>query len=66
VSGTAADHMVNESGIELFVPVGRRLGIAAQSYLFDRESHYMTRPPDRRDFPEGRLMVVWTRAAAKP
>lgn len=66
VSGVAADHMVNMSGVELFVPVGRRLGIAAQTYLFDRESHYRTRPPDRRDFPEGRLMVMWARAASKP
>lgn len=66
VSGAAADHMVNTSGLELFVPVGNRLGIAAQTYLFDRESHYRVRPPDRRDFPEARVMVMWARAAGKP
>jgi len=66
VSGAAADHMVNTSGVELYVPVGRRLGVTAQTYLFDRESHYINRPPDRRDFPEARLMAVWTRAASKP
>jgi hypothetical protein len=66
VSGTAADHVVNLSGIELAIPVTNRLGIAAQTYIFDRESHYLDRAPDRRDYPEGRLLLVWTRATNKP
>jgi hypothetical protein len=66
VSGAAADHFVNTSGIELLIPVGRRLGIAAQTYLFDRESHYIGGASDRRDYPEGRVLLVWTRAAGKP
>jgi hypothetical protein len=66
VSGAAADHLVNTSGIELLIPVGKRLGIAAQTYIFDRESHYASGASDRRDFPEGRVMPVWTRATSKP
>jgi hypothetical protein len=66
VSGAAADHLVNFSGIELAIPVSKRLGIAAQTQIFDRESHYTDRAPDRRDYPEGRLLLVWTRATNKP
>jgi hypothetical protein len=66
VSGGAADHIVNLSGVELALPVSRHIGIAAQTYIFDRESRYSDRPPDRRDYPEGRVLVVWTKAASKP
>jgi hypothetical protein len=66
VSGAAADHVVNLSGVELAIPIAKRLGIAAQTYIFDRESRYADRARDRRDYPEGRLLLVWTKAAGKP
>lgn len=66
VSGAAADHVVHASGLELLLPLGKRLGIAAQTYIFDRRSHYSDRAPNRRDYPEGRLLLMWTRAADRP
>jgi hypothetical protein len=66
VSGAAADHLVNISGVELAIPVAKRFGIAAQTFIFDRESHCTDRGPDKRDYPEARLLLVWTRAASKP
>jgi hypothetical protein len=66
VSGASADHIINFSGVELAVPVTKHLGLAAQTFIFDRESHYTDRAPDKRDYPEGRLLVTWTKAASKP
>jgi hypothetical protein len=66
VSGAAADHVVNLNGVELAVPVSNHLGIAAQTYIFDRASRYSDRRPDKRDYPEGRVLLVWTKAASKP
>lgn len=66
VSGAAADHIVNFSGIEVAIPVTRRLGISAQTNIFDRTSHYIDRAANTRDYPEGRLLLVWTKAAGRP
>ncbi len=65
-SGGAADHLVNVSTLELAIPVTHRVGIAVQTSIFDRESHYTNRPPDKRDYPEGRFMLVWTKGASTP
>ena len=66
VSGAAADHLVNLSGIELTIPVTNSLGVAAQTNIFDRESHYTDRRADRRDYPEARILLLWTKAGSKP
>ena len=66
VSGASADHVVNLSGIDVAIPVTRHFGVAAQTYVFDRRSRYADRGSDRRDYVEGRLLVVWTRATSKP
>ena len=63
VSGTSADHTVNFGGIEAAIPITRRLGLAASSTVFGRVSHYTDgRTPDSRDYPEARLLIVWTKA----
>lgn len=66
VSGASADHIVNFSGVEVTIPVSKHFGIAGQTNIFDRSSHYSDRAPDRRDYPEGRLLLVWTRATSRP
>jgi hypothetical protein len=66
VSGASADHVVNFSGVEVTLPLGKHFGIAGQTTIFNRASHYSDRPRDRRDYPEGRLMVVWTQATSRP
>lgn len=66
VSGAAADHLVNVSGVELTIPLTNRLGLSVQTNIFDRESHYASHATDRRDYPEGRFMLVWTKAGGKP
>ena len=63
VSGASADHTVNFGGIEAAVPITRRLGLAASSTIFGRVSHYTDgRARDGRDYPEARLLLVWTKA----
>jgi hypothetical protein len=57
---------VNLSGVELAVPVSNRLGFAARTYIYDRASRYSDRRPDKRDYPEGRILLAWTKAASKP
>jgi hypothetical protein len=64
VSGASADHLINFSGAELTIPITQRLGLSAHTFVFDRESHYSDRTPDKRDFLEGRILLVWTRARA--
>ena len=66
LSGAAADHLVNLSGVELTIPLTNRLGLAAQTNIFDRASRYSERRPDKRDYPEGRILLVWTKAGGKP
>jgi Domain of unknown function (DUF3943) len=62
VSGASADHTVNFGGIEAAVPIARRLGLAASSTIFGRVSHYTDgRTRDARDYPEARLLLVWTK-----
>jgi len=63
VSGASADHVVDFGGIEAAIPVTSRLGIAASSTVFGRVSHYTDgRTRDSRDYPEARLLLVWTKA----
>ncbi|MFN2570168.1 MAG: DUF3943 domain-containing protein [Gemmatimonadales bacterium] len=64
VSGASADHVINFSGAEVTVPITNHFGLSAQTYIFDRDSHYSDRAPDKRDFPEGRILLVWTKARA--
>jgi len=66
VSGASADHVVDVSGIELTIPIMRGFGIAGHTYVFNRRSRYSDRPRDSRDYPEARLLLVWTKAGFKP
>jgi hypothetical protein len=62
VSGASADHIVDFSGVEAAIPITRGLGVSASSTIFARTSRYTDgRPRDSRDYPEARLMVVWTK-----
>ena len=61
VSGASADHGVNFGGIEGALPITRQLAFAASSTVFGRVSSYSDgRPRDSRDYPEARLLIVWT------
>jgi hypothetical protein len=61
VSGASADHVVNFGGIEAAVPITRQLALAASSTVFGRVSSYTDgRPRDAREFPEARVLIVWT------
>ena len=61
VSGASADHVVNFGGIEGAFPITRQLAFAASSTVFGRVSTYTDgRPRDARDYPEARLLIVWT------
>jgi hypothetical protein len=61
VSGAAADHRVAFHGGELNIPLMRGFGLALHATQFTRSSTYSDRGPDRRDYPEIRLLGVWTR-----
>ena len=63
VSGATADHIVDFSGIEANIPITRGFGIAAHSTIFHRISRYSTAPKDERNYPEARLLLVWTTAS---
>ena len=62
VSGASADHIVDFSGIEANIPITRGFGIAAHTTVFHRTSRYSTAPKDERNYPEARLLLVWTKA----
>jgi hypothetical protein len=63
LSGASADHVIGFGGLEITVPITRHgLGVAAHFTHFSRTSRYSDRPRDRRDYPEARLLVVWTKA----
>ena len=66
VSGAAADHTVDFSGIEANIPIGRSLGLSASSTVFHRNSRYSPTLKDVRDYPEARLLLIWTKAGPKP
>jgi hypothetical protein len=66
VSGASADHVVDFSGIEANIPVARGLGLSASSTIFHRVSRYSDAPRDVRDYPEARLLLVWTKAGFGP
>jgi Domain of unknown function (DUF3943) len=62
VSGASADHIVDFGGIEGAIPITRGLGLSASSTIFGRTSRYTDgRPRDARDYPEARLLLVWTK-----
>lgn len=62
VSGASADHLVDFGGIEAAIPITRGLGLSASSTIFSRTSRYSDgRPRDARDYPEARLLLVWTK-----
>ncbi|HEX9705056.1 MAG TPA: DUF3943 domain-containing protein [Gemmatimonadales bacterium] len=65
VSGASADHYIGFGGVELTVPIVRRLGLGVHATHFSRASQYSDRPDDARDFPELRLLLNWT-AASRP
>lgn len=62
ISGAEADHVISFGGTEITVPIARGLGVALHATHFSRSSRYSDRPRDRRDYPELRLLVVWTKA----
>lgn len=61
VSGAAAEHIVAFGGAELTIPIVRGFGLAIHATDFHRVSNYTDRPDDRRDYPEVRILAVWTR-----
>src|SRR6266496_2872612 len=65
VSGASADHIVDFSGIEANIPITRGFGIAAHSTVFHRISRYSTAPKDERNYPEARVLLVWTKGGFK-
>lgn len=65
VSGASADHIITVSGIELTVPLAKGFGLSGHAYLFNRDSRYSDAPRARRDYTEGRLLLVWTKAGFK-
>lgn len=62
VSGASADHIIDFSGIEANIPLARGLSLAASSTIFHRISRYSDAPKDERNYPEARLLLVWTKA----
>ena len=62
VSGASADHTIDVSGIELNIPLAKGLGLAGQTYVFNRNSRYSDAPRSRRAYHEARLLLVWTKA----
>lgn len=62
VSGATADHLIAFGGAELTIPLTRGMGLAAHTTVFTRTSRYTDRPDETRQYPELRLLVVWTRA----
>jgi len=63
VSGASADHIVDFGGIEAALPITRGLGVSASSTIFARTSRYTDgRTRDAREYPEARLLLVWTKA----
>lgn len=65
VSGASADHIIDVTGLELTLPIAKGFGISGHAYHFNRNSRYSDSPNDVRDYNEGRLMLVWTKAGFK-
>lgn len=61
VSGADATHRILFGGAEVTIPLGRGLGVAAHLTHFSRTSRYSDRPDVRADYPELRLLAVWTK-----
>jgi len=67
VSGASADHLIDVSGIELTLPLAKGFGVSGQVYVFNRDSRYSDGTPrSRRDYHEGRVLLVWTKAGFGP
>jgi hypothetical protein len=69
VSGASADHFIHVSGLELTLPLAKGFGVSGHAYVFHRESRYSEAQAgtrrDVRDYPEARLLFVWTKAGFK-
>jgi hypothetical protein len=61
-----SDHVVRLGGIELTVPITNALAISAHGTSFWRSSRYAGQPRNRRDYPELRLFLVWTKTGFGP
>lgn len=70
VSGASADHSISFGGMELNIPIARGFGVALHATNFNRVSHYTdpnaASPEDRRDYPEVRILAVWTKFGFSP
>lgn len=62
VSGASADHVIDVTGFELTIPIAKGFGISGHAYHFNRNSRYSDAPGDVRDYNEGRVLLVWTKA----
>ena len=62
VSGASADHIIAFVAAEATLPLVRGFGLAAHLTHFTRTSHYESGLTDQRDYPELRIMGVWTKA----
>lgn len=65
VSGASADHVIDVTGVELTLPLAKGFGISGHAYHFNRNSRYSDAPRDVRDYNEGRILLVWTKAGFK-
>lgn len=66
VSGAAADHVVRLASAEVTVPITRAIAVNALFTAFRRASRYSHRGRDQRDYPEVRLVLVWSRMGFGP
>jgi hypothetical protein len=65
VSRAPSDHVVRLAGLEVLIPLGRAFGLSAHATSFRRSSRYAG-SQDRRDYPELRVLAVWTRTGFGP
>lgn len=66
VSGAPADHTILFTGLDVTVPITRRLGIGAYLSGARRRSYYMDLPTDRRSYLESRVYLTWTLTHGTP
>jgi hypothetical protein len=66
VSGASADHAIWFVGGELNIPLVKSFGLALHVTKFTRTSNYSTGLRDRREYPELRILGVWTRFGFNP
>ena len=62
VRGASSDHVIAFVALESTLPLARGLGLALHLTHFTRTSYYESGLTEKRDYPELRIMGVWTKA----